>query len=455
MVRVAEMTSGAWIADTIAAIASPLGMGAVAVVRVSGPEAVAAVDRLSGGVAGRAADRRAVLAKLRDARGELLDEVLLTVFRAPRSFTGEEVVEIGCHGGVLVTRKVLGALLEAGARHAQPGEFSQRAFFNRRIDLTQAEAVMDLIGAQTELALRAAHEQREGRLGRRTEELRAELLGIVAHLEAYIDFPDEDIDPDTGAAMLARIDALAGEVRRLLATADQGRVLREGVRTVIYGRPNVGKSSLLNVLLGYERAIVSATAGTTRDTLEEVVNVAGIPLRLVDTAGIRESGDALEQEGIRRAAEQLGRADLVLEVVDGSGPRGELLGDPMPRRRILILNKADLGLDPSWEGSGGLEFSCLEESGTAALAARIRDALEFGGADWGDHSVAINARHQDCLRRALTAIEAGRSQLAGGHSPEFVAAELRDALEAVGEIAGRVDADEILGEIFARFCIGK
>lgn len=450
------MVGGAWTGDTIAAVASPVGVGAVALLRVSGPAAVAVVDELSGGAAGRAAERRAVLATLRDGSGLVLDEVLLTVFRGPRSFTGEDVVEIGCHGGMLVTRKVLAAVLAAGARHAEPGEFSQRAFLNRRMDLTQAEAVMDLITAQTELALRAAHEQREGRIGQRTEALRAELLGVVAHLEAYIDFPDEDIDPDTGAAMVARLDALAGEISRLLATADQGRVLREGVRTVIFGSPNVGKSSLLNVLLGYERAIVSATAGTTRDTLEEVVNVEGIPLRLVDTAGIRAGGDELEREGMRRSVEQLGRADLVLEVVDASRPPLEVPGKvPSVARRILILNKADLGVDAAWNGLGGVEFSCLAETGRAALAERIRAELAFGAADWGEHAVAINVRHQDCLQRALAGIQAARGQLAGGQSPEFVAIDLRDALAALGEVAGQVDAEEILGAIFARFCIGK
>jgi tRNA modification GTPase len=429
-------------------------MGAVALLRISGPEAIAVADRLAAGRASKAPERHAVLVELRDAAGALVDEVLLTVFRAPRSYTGEDVVEIGCHGGVLVTRKVLNALLEAGARLAEPGEFSQRAFLNQRMDLTQAEGVMDLISAQTELAMRAAHEQREGRLGRRTEELRADLLGVVAHLEAYIDFPDEDIDPDTGAAMLARIDRLIAALCALLATADQGRILREGVRTVIYGKPNVGKSSLLNLLLGYERAIVSPTAGTTRDTVEEVVNVAGIPLRLIDTAGIRDGGDAIEAEGIRRSFQQLSRADLVLEVVDGSAPREDLL-DPFSSRRILILNKSDLGLHPDWQGSGGLAFSCREEAGAELLAEQIQAALSLGVADWGEHSVAINARHQDCLRRALASVEAGRSQLATGHSPEFVAADLRDGLAAVGEIAGRVDTDEILGEIFSQFCIGK
>jgi len=448
------MSGGAWIADTIAAVASPMGMGAVALVRISGPEAIAVADRMAAGRAGKAPERQAVLAVLRDRAGAVVDEVLLTVFRGPRSYTGEDVVEIGCHGGVLVTRKVLAAVLEAGARLAEAGEFSQRAFLNQRMDLTQAEAVMDLISAQTELAMRAAHEQREGRLGRRSEELRADLLGVVAHLEAYIDFPDEDIDPDTGVAMLARIDRLIAAVGALLATADQGRILREGVRTVICGRPNVGKSSLLNLFLGYERAIVSPTAGTTRDTVEEVVNVAGIPLRLIDTAGIRDGGDAIEIEGMRRSAQQLSRADLVLEVVDGSAPRAELLS-AADSKRILILNKSDLGLHPDWEASGGLAFSCLEETGAEVLAEQIQSTLAFGVADWGEHSVAINARHQDCLRRALVSLDAGRSQLAAGQSPEFVAADLREGLEAVGEIAGRVDTDEILGAIFSQFCIGK
>ncbi len=307
--------------DTIAAVSTAFGEGAIAVLRLSGPRAIA--------IAGGIFRSRVPVAELQARTqqfgrivesAQVLDEVLLCVHRAPVSYTGEDVVEIQCHGGILVTRRILDLLLARGARAAEPGEFTQRAFLNGKMDLTQAEAVMDLIRAQTDLALRAATGQLEGRLGRQIVALRAELLGILAHVEAHIDFPDEDIDPATGAALLERIDAAREEVARLLGTADQGRILREGLRTVIYGEPNAGKSSLLNRLLGYERAIVSHLPGTTRDTLEEVVNLRGIPVRLIDTAGIRASDDHLENAGIERTRQVLSSAGLILQVADASMP---------------------------------------------------------------------------------------------------------------------------------------
>jgi tRNA modification GTPase len=301
--------------DTIAAISTAFGEGAIAVLRLSGPRAVNIADAVFRGKAALrdSPARSAQFGMVHDA-GHKLDEVLATVFRAPASYTGEDLVEISCHGGVLVTRRILETFLRHGARAAEPGEFTQRAFINGKMDLTQAEAVMDLISAQTDLALRAANEQLEGRLGDRIRALRETLLEMLAHVEAYIDFPDEDIDPETGDSLLRRIDQARSDVRKLLDTAAQGRVLREGVRTVIYGAPNVGKSSLLNRLLGYERAIVSARPGTTRDVIEEVINLRGIPLRLMDTAGVRESSDEIEREGIERTRRAFERADLVLHV---------------------------------------------------------------------------------------------------------------------------------------------
>ena len=453
----------AWNNDTIAAIASPFGEGAIALLRVSGTNALAVADRVCGQVARQPSaypPGRQHLTRVLDPGGDLvLDQVMMSVHRAPRSYTGEDLVEITCHGGILLTRRVLDALLKAGARPAEPGEFTQRAFVNGKMDLTQAEGVMDLITAQTDLALRAAHEQLAGRLGGRIAALRELLLSLTAHAEAYIDFPDEDIDPDTGAALLARFDTVAREIGKLLDTAGQGRILREGVRTVIYGEPNVGKSSLLNALLGSERAIVSEIPGTTRDTIEESLDVRGLPLRLIDTAGLRGSVDPIEQAGMARTLASLERADLALHVVDGSRPSAEQPVSEIAEHAavtILILNKADLGLDAAWENHpDAVAVSCRTHTGIDAVADAIYQRVTGGQVAWSDASAAINARHQACLQRAGASLQTARAALAAGLSAEFVALDLRGALDAVGEIIGAVYTEEILGKIFASFCIGK
>ncbi len=470
--------------DTIAAISTPLGEGAIAVLRMSGPGAVAIAEQVFRGKV-RAEDASARVqhrGAIHDGERKL-DDVLLTVFRAPHSYTGEDVVEIAGHGGVLVVRRILDLLLKSGARSAEPGEFTQRAYLGGKMDLTQAEAVMDLITAQTDLALRAATEQLEGRLGERIRALRERLVELLAHVEAFIDFPDEDIDPDTGDALRAKLDAVCAETAALLATAGQGRVLREGVRTVIYGTPNVGKSSLLNLLLGYERAIVSARPGTTRDVIEEVINLRGYPLRLVDTAGIRESDDEIERAGMARTRQQIERADLVLHIADASAPprgagapsaivpagappaeasadrgvrRTNADGASAPRAaEILVLNKSDLGEHPSWAGVGAVRISCLENAGLTALEDAIIARITGGQAAHRDWSVAINARHQACLAKAQDYSHAAHRALTDSLSPEFIAEELRGALDAVGEVVGKADSEEILGKIFSTFCIGK
>jgi tRNA modification GTPase len=450
--------------ETIAAIATPPGRGAVALLRVSGEDALAVASRVfRPGNAGaapvpfNAAELRPRLQNFGAiVDGEsVVDEVLLTVFRAPASFTGEDVVEIGCHGGSLVTRRILELLLRSGAVAAGPGEFSRRAYLNGKLDLTQAEAIMDLIGAQSDLAMKAAARQLEGRLGERIRELHSRLLDLLAHLEAYIDFPEDDISPDTGEAMLARMRGAMEELNRLLATALQGRVLRVGARTVLSGAPNVGKSSLLNRLLGFERAIVSPVPGTTRDTLEETVMVRGWPLRLVDTAGLRDGADALEQEGIERARRQLEQADLVLGVFDGTlpAPESALLEEA---RLVRVLNKADLPEHPSWGNVQAVRISCVSGQGMddleAAVEARLRGGLGLADAE---SDVAINARHQDCLRRSLGFLEAAAKGLKEGLPPEFVAEELRAALDSSGEVVGKSNTEDLLGRIFSSFCIGK
>jgi tRNA modification GTPase len=442
---------------TIAAIATPPGTGALSLIRLSGPDSFAIADRATGGRGLSAPPRRAVHRLILDATGETIDDGLLTSFPAPHSHTGEDCVEFTGHGGVLVTREVLQRFLACGADLAGPGEFTRRAFLNGKLDLTQAEGVMDLISAQTRLSLRAARSQLEGRLGRQTMEARDELLEVLAHLEAWIDFPDEDIDPQSGKMLQQRVDRVIRRVEALLATADQGRILREGVRTVIFGEPNVGKSSLLNRLLGIERAIVSDIAGTTRDTIEETINLGGIPLRLVDTAGVRDAGDEIEAAGIRRTVLQIEQADLLLEVADSSRPAHSSPSVvECSAKRLLILNKSDLGEHPSWNGVGALRLSCANGEGLDQLSAAIRSTLHFGEVDWGDHAIAINARHQASLERARESLNTAADLLADAAiDPGLAAIDLREALDALGEIPGRVDTEDLLGVIFSRFCIGK
>lgn len=443
---------------TIAAVSTAFGQGAIAVIRMSGPECADILSRCwTGRKPAHFEPRRASLGHITDASGNCLDEALATFFPGPHSYTGEDMMEIGCHGGLLVTRRVLERLMACGAAPAAPGEFTQRAFLNQRMDLTQAEAVMDILSAQTDLALRAAHEQREGALGQKIKQQTEELIGVLAHIEAYIDFPDEDISPDTADALLGRLGTLIASLHSLLDTAEQGRMLREGVRTVLAGAPNAGKSSLLNLLLGYERAIVSETPGTTRDTLEETINVAGYPLRLIDTAGLRHSSDHIEQAGIRRTEEALSRADLVLEVVDASLPCPEKrTAFDSSGHHLLILNKSDIGLHPDWKDVPGISLSCKTGDGKEPLAAAIADCLK--DPSWTDTRgalVAINARHQNCLRQAVEALEQAASGIREIQSPEFIALDLREALSCLGEITGKVDTEDVLGKIFSSFCIGK
>jgi tRNA modification GTPase len=453
--------------DTIAAIATPLGEGGLAVIRLSGPNALAVADRCFA-PAGRtslkpsAATTHTVHYGRIVRGGRSVDEVLLTVMRAPRTLTREDVVEIACHGGLLPAKLVLDAALENGARLAEPGEFTRRAFLNGRIDLAQAEAVADLIHARTELALTAANEQLAGKLSQQINLLRDELMRTLAHIEAHIDFPDEDIAPDTRQQLVERLVKGVAFMDELLRTSREGQILRRGIRAAIVGRPNAGKSSLLNQLLGHGRAIVSPIPGTTRDTIEETANIRGLPVVFVDTAGLREAGDEIEAEGVRRSREALAGAELVLHVLDDSEPLTKAdeahLAELKGKRRILVRNKTDLPalLDlPTGLGDRVVRVCALTGQGIEALKDAIRASVWAGEIRAEMLQVMINSRHQEALGRARAAAERAVSGLGAGQTLELVALELRIAANAVGEIVGKTTTEDLLDSIFSQFCIGK
>ena len=445
------------VSDTIAAISTPPGEGAIALVRVSGANAIEVADKIFHGkeLPSEFEPRVQHLGEIFGPEDQLVDQVVLSIHHAPASYTGEDLIEISCHGGTLISAKVLEACLRAGARPARPGEFTERAFLNGKMDLTQAEAVIDLIRAKTDLALRSATEQLEGRLGAQIRKIRDELVELLAHINASIDFPEEGVTPDEGETLRARLDLIRDEIAALLATADQGRILREGVRVVIYGATNAGKSSLLNRLLGYDRVIVSDTHGTTRDTIEETVNLNGVPIRLLDTAGLRTSTSELEREGIARTEKSLQLADLRLHIADRNSPKpADFEACNRDLNEIVVLNKGDLPEKGDWKDFHALRISCLTGEGLPELRTEILTRITKQNLK-PESPVAINARHHDCLRRALESCDRGATAQAQGLSSEYAAIHLNEALRAVGQVIGVVDVEQILDSVFSQFCIGK
>jgi len=439
--------------ETIAAISTAAGEAAIALIRISGKDAIELADKVF-----RGKQRPSGLASRTQHLGEIvengaiIDQVMLAVHRAPASYTGEDLVEISCHGGALVTAKVLEQCLRAGARGARPGEFTERAYLNGKIDLTQAEAVIDLIRAQTDLALRSATEQLAGRLGDEFRNLRQRLIDIIAHVEASMDFPEEGISPDDVATICDRIESLRNEIDKLLATAETGRILHEGLRVVIFGATNAGKSSLLNRMLGFDRAIVSEMHGTTRDSIEERINLRGIALRLFDTAGLRAPENLVEREGMERTQRTLETADLRLHIVDASASRpGDFTMNP---DELVILNKSDLPEHADWSPTDAIRISCKTGAGLPKLADEIYRRI--GGAKLNAESpLAINARHRDQLRRASDAIARALAAIGAGATPEMFAIDLQEAQHAVDELLGGGDEEAVRDAIFSQFCIGK
>lgn len=446
--------------DTIAAIATAPGQGAIALLRLSGPEAIVISEKVFQGKKkpSMMESHRCYFGKI-VYHSEVIDEVLLTLFRAPRSYTGEDLIEISCHGGTRISARILEILLLGGARMARPGEFTQRAYLNGKIDLTQAEAIMDLIASQTERAQRSAMEQLSGRLGREIESLRTELLAALAHLEAFLDFPEEDIMPETGDALHQRVEKIRQHLLQLLATAEEGRLLREGISVSLCGAPNAGKSSLLNYLLGIDRAIVSPIPGTTRDTLEEGITLGGFPFRFIDTAGMRSTEDFVEQEGVARAERAALAADLCLHLVDATLFEKSIT--PIQEKELLVFNKIDLLEDLALLKQmypSAVLISCRTGEGMDLLSHRIIEQVTNKDqilTETAPSSIAINKRHQACLQQALQAIERALFLMDQQEALELLSVELRTALEEAGKVMGGTTTEELLGEIFSNFCIGK
>lgn len=453
-------------ADTIAAISTPPGEGGIGIVRVSGTTAVDVVRGCFVSATGKdiSSDARQVYYGDFCVNGEAIDEVLVHVMRGPHSYTAEDVVEINGHGGAAPLQAILAAVLEAGARLAGPGEFTQRAFMNGRIDLVQAEAVMDRIQAMTQAGLKAASAAARGALSKTLFAFREDLVLAKAHIEAAIDFPDDDLPELITPELKSRIDDVLAGMESLFANADAGRLYREGASAVIAGKPNVGKSSLFNALLRDARAIVTHHAGTTRDVLEEVISIEGIAVRLVDMAGIHETDDDVERIGVERAREALTESDVVLFVVDASAPLAEedrRILDEVKAANVptmLIANKIDLGISADLAAYGDevtavCEVSAVAETGLAemehALGVLLRDGSEFVP----DQGMITRTHQKDSLRRGIEALK----RLQGNYdtSPEFMSIDMDDALAALGEITGETTPDEVLGHIFNSFCIGK
>ncbi len=455
--------------DTIAAIATPLGNAGVGIIRVSGSNAISVVDPIFKGKNKeknlfQVPSHTVQYGLIQDGE-EILDEVLVLVMRGPHSYTAEDTVEIDCHGGALVMKKILEAVIRHGARLADPGEFTKRAYLNGKMDLSQAEAVMDLICSQNEYALKSSVRQLRGSLSRKVKKLREDILYQMAYIESALDDPEHISLDGYRDTLLTLLGPMMVQLEELVHSADQGKIISEGIRTVILGKPNAGKSSLMNVLVGEERAIVTDVAGTTRDTLEEPINLGGIQLKVVDTAGIRETEDAVERIGITRAKNAADDADLIIYVVDGSCPLDDndqaIIELIQNKKALVLLNKTDLDLlveEKELEKKTGhpvISVSAKEEKGIEKLEKRIHSMFFSGEIDFNNQLVITNVRHKTALTAAFNSLNLVKNGITEGIPEDFLTIDLMDAYGHLGVILGEEVRDDLVQEIFSKFCMGK
>ena len=465
--------------DTIAAIATAMSNSGIGIIRISGDQALKTAGRIFRTPGGRSLDFEKVPSHTIHYgyiwnEDEKVDEVLLMVMKGPRSYTTEDTVEINCHGGVRMVRKILEIVIKHGARTAEPGEFTKRAFLNGRIDLSQAEAVADVISARNEYALKNSMEQLGGALSRRVKELRAQILYEIARIESALDDPEHISLDGYSDELLEKIGIISSEIEGLIRSADDGKVITEGIKTVILGKPNAGKSSLMNVLIGQERAIVTDVAGTTRDTLEEHIDLQGISLNVVDTAGIRDTEDVVERIGVERARKAAREGDLLIYVVDRSTPLDEndeeimalIRRDPsvdefVDKKVIVLLNKTDLKICVEKEdleqltGRRVIPISAKEEQGIDDLTDEIRRMFFHGELKFNEEVYITNVRHKEALHDALESLNMVRNSIIQGLPEDFYSIDLTDAYENLGKIVGESVGDDVVNEIFAKFCMGK
>lgn len=455
--------------ETIAAIATPFGSGGIGIVRISGDRALEIGGRVFVSAKGKQVSDFAThtvhYGKAVGVGGETIDEVLLTYMKAPHSYTGEDVVEISCHGGVTSVKNILKAVTGQGARLAGRGEFTKRAFLNGKLDLAKAEAVIDIINSKTDRALGVAVNQLEGSLSRKIDEIREKLVTVMAYVEAETDFPEDDVSGLSTDEVMEKLLLAKSELEKLLKTADTGKLVRDGITTAIVGRPNVGKSSLLNALSGRERAIVTDIPGTTRDVIEEYVTIGGAVLRLLDTAGIRETGDAVEKIGVDRALDSAKKAELVLFVADlSSSPSAEdkaIISSLKEQKVIVVLNKTDKEIKGAGEEYSALSsfptvrISAAKEEGIDILAAEIEKLFNLGMLDHSTDALLTNLRHVESITRASESVNKAIEALRQGIPPDMLYVDLFDALSALGEVVGMSVSEEVVDKIFEKFCVGK